>query len=305
MNDRVRLWCLRHAESQNVTTGIAGAVPTAPLTARGHHQAIDAASALAAEPITSIYSSTALLARQTAKHLAAPPGLDRAAQGVVGVYDHAEAAPGQFGGGHVVVGGRHHDDGKLPAVPFPEGEHLLRALLLGMDQKSVGARALVHLGPVEGLVQATTRDQRLDPRHDHQLAAATALHGGADLGREIRGRDELVVALQEAVQFGKQLVFDAHTRHAAGLVGADHVGDVVRVAESRVAVREDRYGDRAGHRGGRLEAFRHGQDIRVRDACRRGYLQSARPDEIETGFLGDPGAQRAVATGGAKQLTAS
>jgi alpha-ribazole phosphatase/probable phosphoglycerate mutase len=76
VNDRVRLWCLRHAESENVTTGTAGAVPTAPLTARGHHQAIKAASALAAEPITRICSSTALRARQTAKHLAALPGLD-------------------------------------------------------------------------------------------------------------------------------------------------------------------------------------------------------------------------------------
>jgi alpha-ribazole phosphatase/probable phosphoglycerate mutase len=65
VNDRVRLWCLRHAESENVITGTAGAVPTAPLTARGHHQAIKAAGALAAEPITRICSSTALRARDT------------------------------------------------------------------------------------------------------------------------------------------------------------------------------------------------------------------------------------------------
>lgn len=76
MSDRVRFWCLRHAESQNVITGTAGAVPTAPLTARGHHQAIDAAHTLAAEPITRIYSSTALRARQTARHLAAMSDLD-------------------------------------------------------------------------------------------------------------------------------------------------------------------------------------------------------------------------------------
>lgn len=76
MSDRVRLWCLRHAESENVTTGTAGAVPTAPLTARGHQQAIDAAGALATEPITRIYSSTALRAQQTAKHLATLPDLD-------------------------------------------------------------------------------------------------------------------------------------------------------------------------------------------------------------------------------------
>jgi broad specificity phosphatase PhoE len=75
MSDRVRMWCLRHAESVNVTTGTAGAVPTAPLTAHGHHQAIDTAQILADEPITRIYSSTAVRARQTAEHLAAMPDL--------------------------------------------------------------------------------------------------------------------------------------------------------------------------------------------------------------------------------------
>ncbi len=69
MSDRVRVWCLRHAESEHVTTGTA-AVPTTPLTARGRHQAIAAAQTLAAEPITRIYSSTALRARQTAELLA-------------------------------------------------------------------------------------------------------------------------------------------------------------------------------------------------------------------------------------------
>ena len=75
MSGRVRVWCLRHAESENVTAGTAGAVPTAPLTARGCRQALDAAQILAAEPITRVYCSTALRARQTAGHLAAVPDL--------------------------------------------------------------------------------------------------------------------------------------------------------------------------------------------------------------------------------------
>lgn len=74
MSDRVRVWCLRHAESENVTTGTAGAGPTSPLTPRGRHQAIDAAQQLAAEPIARIYCSTALRARQTAALLATTPG---------------------------------------------------------------------------------------------------------------------------------------------------------------------------------------------------------------------------------------
>jgi alpha-ribazole phosphatase/probable phosphoglycerate mutase len=75
MSDRVRVWCLRHAESEPITTRMAGAAPTVPLTARGRRQAIDAARMVAAEPITRIYSSTALRARQTAELLAATRGL--------------------------------------------------------------------------------------------------------------------------------------------------------------------------------------------------------------------------------------
>lgn len=73
MSDRVRIWCLRHAESEHNTTGTA-AVPATPLTARGRQQAVEAAQELAAEPITAIYASTALRARQTAELLAATPG---------------------------------------------------------------------------------------------------------------------------------------------------------------------------------------------------------------------------------------
>jgi broad specificity phosphatase PhoE len=71
----VRIWCLRHAEAETVTTGTAGAVLTKPLTVRGRQQAIDAAQKLTAEPITRIYSSTALRAWQTAELLATTQGL--------------------------------------------------------------------------------------------------------------------------------------------------------------------------------------------------------------------------------------
>ncbi len=86
----VRVWCLRHAESVNVTAGIAGAVPTAPLTARGRRQAAEAGKLLAAEPVARVYASTALRARQTAELLAGP-GLDvTAMQGLaeVGIGEH-------------------------------------------------------------------------------------------------------------------------------------------------------------------------------------------------------------------------
>lgn len=75
MDRHVRVWCLRHAESENVTTGVAGAVPTMPLTRRGHRQAHLAARTLTNEPITAIYTSRALRTQQTAAPLAATRAL--------------------------------------------------------------------------------------------------------------------------------------------------------------------------------------------------------------------------------------
>ena len=76
MKDRVRVWCLRHAASEHGTPGTVGAIPDTPLTARGHRQALAAAQQLTAEPITRIYASTALRARQTAQLLATRLQLD-------------------------------------------------------------------------------------------------------------------------------------------------------------------------------------------------------------------------------------
>lgn len=71
MTDQVRVWCLRHGESANVTGRVAGRVPMAALTEHGVEQAVDAGRALAGEPIRVAYASTALRTRQTAARLAA------------------------------------------------------------------------------------------------------------------------------------------------------------------------------------------------------------------------------------------
>ena len=74
MSASVRLWCLRHAECE-ANAGVPEAGDDSRLTALGCRQATDAASELAVEPITRIYASTALRARQTAELLATTPGL--------------------------------------------------------------------------------------------------------------------------------------------------------------------------------------------------------------------------------------
>ncbi|MEV5889904.1 histidine phosphatase family protein [Nonomuraea fuscirosea] len=75
MNGHVRLHCLRHAESENVVTGTAGAQPSAALTARGRTQAAEAGLRLGGQGITHVYAGTALRARQTAAIVARTLGL--------------------------------------------------------------------------------------------------------------------------------------------------------------------------------------------------------------------------------------
>lgn len=72
----MRVWCLRHGESENVVGGVAGAVATVPLTERGRYQASEAARVLADQAISRLYSSTAVRARQTAEVIGGSLGID-------------------------------------------------------------------------------------------------------------------------------------------------------------------------------------------------------------------------------------
>ncbi|MDX3106252.1 histidine phosphatase family protein [Nonomuraea angiospora] len=66
----VRVLCLRHAESENVVAGVAGALPRAELTPKGRAQAAEAAERLRGAGVTRIYASSAVRARQTAAIIA-------------------------------------------------------------------------------------------------------------------------------------------------------------------------------------------------------------------------------------------
>jgi alpha-ribazole phosphatase/probable phosphoglycerate mutase len=84
--DVVRVWCLRHGESENVLAGAAGALPLAPLTPTGYRQALAAARLLDGNLITRTYPSTAIRTQQTAACLAGSavtvlPELDEAGVG--------------------------------------------------------------------------------------------------------------------------------------------------------------------------------------------------------------------------------
>ncbi len=76
MDVGVRVWCLRHAESVNVTSGACGSLPAAPLTAAGRAQAAAVVPVLAAHAPSRVYASTAVRAADTGQIIAAGLGID-------------------------------------------------------------------------------------------------------------------------------------------------------------------------------------------------------------------------------------
>jgi broad specificity phosphatase PhoE len=81
MSERMRVWCLRHGESE-ANAGVPGAISDSGLTELGRRQVMAAAQELEAEPIAGIYASTLVRARQTAELLATALGAASAGRAV-------------------------------------------------------------------------------------------------------------------------------------------------------------------------------------------------------------------------------
>ncbi|WP_242504367.1 histidine phosphatase family protein [Promicromonospora panici] len=180
MDAPVRIWCLRHGESENVTAALAGALPNAALTEHGRQQAIGAARVLAREPIRRVYSSTALRALQTAGLLAAAPGVQ------------IESVPDL-----VEVGiGRHEGSGD-PAVRRRTAE-VLRSWVVERElNEQVADGETGH----EVLARTTKALQRIAQRHPGETVAVVGHVAG------------LTVALSELCALGSS-VWGAPLPHA-------------------------------------------------------------------------------------------
>ena len=73
----LRLLLVRHGQTESNVNFVLDSVPPGPsLTELGRRQASELAERLAAEPVTAVYASTALRAKETAAPVAARHGLD-------------------------------------------------------------------------------------------------------------------------------------------------------------------------------------------------------------------------------------
>lgn len=160
MSTLVRLWCLRHAESENVTATRAGALPNAPLTAYGHDQTVRAARTLADEPISNVYSSTALRALETAQPLATAHDLQ------------VHPMPGL-----VEIGIGRHEGSSDPAVRARTAEVLRAWVVDGRLDERVADGETGH----EVLARTTTTLQRIAERHKGETVAVVGHVGSLTL----------------------------------------------------------------------------------------------------------------------------
>lgn len=150
MSAPVRVWCLRHGESENVTAARAGALPRAPLTEQGHRQAAVAARTLVGEPIRRVYSSPALRALQTARPLGSALGVQ------------VEPAPDL-----VEIGIGRHEGSSDPAVRLRTADVLRSWVVEGQLGERVGDGETGH----EVLARVTAALERIGRRHPGETVA--------------------------------------------------------------------------------------------------------------------------------------
>ncbi|WP_245605710.1 histidine phosphatase family protein [Promicromonospora kroppenstedtii] len=160
MSAPLRMWCLRHAESENVTAALAGALPNAPLTAHGREQALRTAHTLAGEPISNVYASPARRALETARPLATAINLQ-----VEPVPELVEIGIGQ------------HDGSSDPAVRARTAEVLRAWVVDGRLDERVADGETGH----EVLARTTTALQRIAGRHEGETVAVVGHVGSLTL----------------------------------------------------------------------------------------------------------------------------
>jgi hypothetical protein len=172
----------------------------------------------------------------------------------------------------------------------------LRSVGRGLHEDQIGAGLPVEPAPGDGLVQAVDR-QGVGARHDHQIRVPSGVQGRLELLQEVPGR-HYVLAGHVAAALGKDLVLNEQPGDPGLLEAPHHARHIGGVAETGVAVDEDRQAGRlddpavvVGHLGhGELGGVRRSQE-------RGGGAVAAAGHGLETGGLDDPGDQGVVGHG--------
>ena len=166
---------------------------------------------------------------------------------------------------------------------------------LGVDEDRIGTGFRVRCSPAQRLAFPPAGDERLGPGDDDEIRTRPRRPGRLNLARVLVDRNEFALnAGVEAAPFGEDVVFDTDTRGAGAGVFGDRPHDVDRVAEAVVAVGDDRDVHRVAHAPHRVQRLTHGENVGVGQRVDRGDAETAGPDGVEAGFLGEFGRQGVV-----------
>ena len=213
-------------------------------------------------------------------------GPDRGADHLVGPDDQADPGFPEYVHGRAVVLGRDDDQGTGTVPRFGKGKDLVRARLPAVDQDGVRACFAIGRSPLQGLIHAPARDQRLHPRDNAEVRVPLAVLAGPDLAAELVDVCQgLFTAVDEAVGLGELLVFDTHAGYPPLFEFPHQAPHVVEVAVTGVAVQQDRDIRGVGHEFQHVHHLGPACLVAVPHAELRRQGEAARPDALEPGLL--------------------
>jgi hypothetical protein len=169
-----------------------------------------------------------------------------------------------------------------------------------MNQDGVGACSGVRRCPVQGLLHAPARDERLRPGNDQEIRRLLRLFGGPDFATMLLHRHQLALhARIKTAALREDIVFERNRRHARGFVLDNRPHHIDGVAVAIIAIGDNGQACGSPDLLNGVEVLRHGEEVRIRQGklCGRDG-KTAGPDGIKPGSLDEACAQGIMSSNG-------
>ena len=215
-------------------------------------------------------------------------GLRRGEEAGEGVDDHGEADLLELGGseeGGLAALDHVGEEGGAAREGAGDGAQLVEGLG-GLDEDNVGAGLLVELAAADALVEAEGAAS-VGAADDDEVAIATGLDGGVELGDLLLGGDDALV-LEVAALLRPLLVLEDDAGDARLDALADGADDVEGVAVAGVHIGDEGDVDGADDVAHALHRLGHGQEADVGGSeGGGGEAEACREERLEAGLLGE------------------
>ena len=155
-----------------------------------------------------------------------------------------------------------------------------------MNQDRIGAGPPVSFAALEGFGQSPTCDKGFHPGNDAEVFISLGVFAGLDLAaKRLYIFQLLLLALDKAIGFREQFVFDTDTCDVALLQLAHQAAHVIEVAVTSVAIEQDRYRGRVGHEFQDIDDLGPAEFVVIADRMLGRQGQTRAPDTLEASLF--------------------